>query len=117
MDSSRFVASYDRAADRSVTSAEGLLEEPVSKTEGRRIEPIGMDANLEDAARHARMTAGRPTHSSRPWRDHGGLHFLRRYDDARRGRSACACSPGEPIVMNEPVRLYLIRIIDGLEVA
>jgi hypothetical protein len=26
MDSSRFVASYDRAADRSVTSAEGLLE-------------------------------------------------------------------------------------------
>jgi hypothetical protein len=23
--------------------------------------------------------------------------------------------PGDPIVMNEPVRLYLIRIIDGLE--
>jgi hypothetical protein len=34
----------------------------------------------------------------------GGLHFLRRYDDARRGRSACACSPGDPIV-NEWGRL------------
>jgi hypothetical protein len=27
--------------------------------------------HLEDGARYARMTAGRPTHSSRPWRDHG----------------------------------------------
>jgi hypothetical protein len=50
-----------------------------------RIELIGTTQNLKDAARYARMTPGRPTHSRRVGGIVGGLHFLRRYDDARRG--------------------------------